>query len=37
MIMSDVNDATLAEMDGLVAEGVPAFGRFQMTGRRRRT
>jgi dihydropyrimidinase len=37
MIMSDVNDATLAEMDGLVAEGVPDFGRFQMTGRRRRT
>ncbi len=28
MIMSDVNDATLAEMDGLVAEGVPDFKLF---------
>jgi dihydropyrimidinase len=28
MIMSDVNDATLAEMDGLVAEGVPTFKLF---------
>src|SRR5688500_7641489 len=28
MIMSDVNDATLAEMDGLVAEGVPNFKLF---------
>jgi dihydropyrimidinase len=28
MIMSDVNDATLAEMDGLVGEGVPDFKLF---------
>jgi dihydropyrimidinase len=28
MIMSDVNDATLAEMDALVAEGVPDFKLF---------
>ena len=28
MIMSDVNDATLAEMDQLVAEGVPDFKLF---------
>ena len=28
MIMSDVNDATLAEMDTLVAEGVPDFKLF---------
>ncbi len=28
MIMSDVNDGTLAEMDGLVAEGVPDFKVF---------
>ncbi|HEY8238737.1 MAG TPA: dihydropyrimidinase, partial [Candidatus Limnocylindrales bacterium] len=28
MIMSDVNDATLDEMDGLVAEGVPDFKLF---------
>ena len=28
MIMSDVNDSTLAEMDGLVAEGVPDFKLF---------
>src|SRR6476659_6071375 len=28
MIMSDVNDGTLAEMDGLVAEGVPDFKLF---------
>ena len=28
MIMSDVNDDTLAEMDGLVAEGVPDFKLF---------
>ncbi len=28
MIMSDVNDATLAEMDQLVAEGVPEFKLF---------
>jgi len=28
MIMSDVNDTTLAEMDGLVAEGVPDFKLF---------
>ncbi|MFL5777498.1 MAG: dihydropyrimidinase [Chloroflexota bacterium] len=28
MIMSDVNDATLAEMDGLVAEGIPDFKLF---------
>jgi len=28
MIMSDVNDATLAEMDKLVAEGVPDFKLF---------
>ena len=28
MIISDVNDATLAEMDGLVAEGVPDFKLF---------
>ena len=28
MIMSDVNDASLAEMDGLVAEGVPDFKLF---------
>ncbi len=28
MIMSDVNDQTLAEMDGLVAEGVPDFKLF---------
>ena len=28
MIMSDVNDATLAEMDELVAEGVPDFKLF---------
>jgi dihydropyrimidinase len=28
MIMSDVNDATLAEMDRLVAEGVPDFKLF---------
>jgi dihydropyrimidinase len=28
MIMSDVNDETLAEMDGLVAEGVPDFKLF---------
>ena len=28
MIMSGVNDATLAEMDGLVAEGVPDFKLF---------
>ena len=28
MIMSDVNDHTLAEMDGLVAEGVPDFKLF---------
>ncbi len=28
MIMSDVTDATLAEMDGLVAEGVPDFKLF---------
>jgi dihydropyrimidinase len=28
MIMSDVNDATLAEMDGLVDEGVPDFKLF---------
>ncbi|HEV8489343.1 MAG TPA: dihydropyrimidinase [Candidatus Limnocylindrales bacterium] len=28
MIMSDVNDATLVEMDGLVAEGVPDFKLF---------
>ena len=28
MIMSDVNDATLAEMDGLVVEGVPDFKLF---------
>ncbi len=28
MIMSDVNDATLGEMDGLVAEGVPDFKLF---------
>ena len=28
MIMSDVNDATLAEMDGLVAEGVTDFKLF---------
>jgi dihydropyrimidinase len=28
MIMSDVNDATLAEMDGLVNEGVPDFKLF---------
>jgi dihydropyrimidinase len=28
MIVSDVNDATLAEMDGLVAEGVPDFKLF---------
>jgi dihydropyrimidinase len=28
MIMSDVNDGTLAEMDGLVGEGVPDFKLF---------
>ena len=28
MIMSDVNDDTLAEMDGLVAEGIPDFKLF---------
>ena len=28
MIMSDVNDDTLAEMDQLVAEGVPDFKLF---------
>jgi dihydropyrimidinase len=28
MIMSDVNDGTLKEMDGLVAEGVPDFKLF---------
>jgi dihydropyrimidinase len=28
MIMSDVNDATLTEMDGLVAEGIPDFKLF---------
>jgi dihydropyrimidinase len=28
MIMSDVNDGTLAEMDGLVAEGIPDFKLF---------
>src|SRR5213596_1044251 len=28
MIMSDVNDGTLAEMDGLVEEGVPDFKLF---------
>ncbi len=28
MIMSDVNDAMLAEMDGLVAEGIPDFKLF---------
>jgi dihydropyrimidinase len=28
MIMSDVNDATLAEMDTLVAEGIPDFKLF---------
>src|SRR3954465_6855924 len=28
MIMSDVNDATLAEMDGLGAEGIPDFKLF---------
>src|SRR4030095_15454815 len=28
IIMSDVNDATLGEMDGLVAEGVPDFKLF---------
>src|SRR4051812_44042340 len=28
MIMSDVNEGTLAEMDGLVAEGVPDFKLF---------
>ena len=28
MIMSDVNDGTLAEMDGLIAEGVPDFKLF---------
>src|SRR5207247_4361724 len=28
MIMSDVNDDTLAEMDALVAEGVPDFKLF---------
>lgn len=28
MILSDVNDASLAEMDGLVAEGVPDFKVF---------
>ena len=28
MIMSDVNDETLAEMDALVAEGVPDFKLF---------
>jgi dihydroorotase-like cyclic amidohydrolase len=32
MIMSDVNDATLAEMDQLVDEGVPDFKLFYLPG-----
>ena len=31
MIMSDVNDDTLAEMDQLVAEGVPDFKLFTVS------